>query len=62
MKQLVLKSFDMTWVPLTGLVIFVVCFALFTYWTYKKSNKEFYMKAAFLPLFSDDHKEHRHER
>ncbi len=56
MKQAALKNFDLTWVPITGLVIFVVCFAAYTYWTYKRSNKDFYEKAASIPL------ENNHER
>jgi cbb3-type cytochrome oxidase subunit 3 len=54
MKQAALKNFDLTWVPISGLVIFVVCFAAYTYWTYKKSNKDFYEKAAFMPLENND--------
>ncbi|MFP5458141.1 MAG: cbb3-type cytochrome oxidase subunit 3 [Bacteriovoracia bacterium] len=50
MKQAVLSHFDLTWIPLTGLVIFVVCFGLYTYWTFKKSNKEFFERAAGIPL------------
>lgn len=50
MKQAALKNFDLTWIPITGLMIFVVCFALYAFWTYKKSNKELYDKAAMLPL------------
>ena len=54
MKQAALKNFDLTWVPISGLVIFVVCFAAYTYWTYKKSNKDFYEKAALMPLENND--------
>lgn len=50
MKQAALKHFDITWLPLTGLVIFVVCFTLYAFYTYKKSNKSFYERASFIPL------------
>tara|TARA_R110002049_G_scaffold254927_1_gene430419 strand:+ start:126 stop:320 length:195 start_codon:yes stop_codon:yes gene_type:complete len=54
MKQAALKSFDITWLPITGLIIFVVCFAAYFYITYKKSNKAFYDQAALLPLQADE--------
>lgn len=50
MKQAVLSQFDLPWIPVTGLVIFCVCFALYTYWTYKKENKPFYDKASLIPM------------
>lgn len=50
MKQAVLANFNITWIPLTGLVLFVVCFGVFTYWTLKKSNGAVYDRAAGLPL------------
>lgn len=50
MKQDVLGQFNLPWLPITGLIIFVVCFSLYTYWTYKKENKAVYDQAALLPL------------
>jgi cbb3-type cytochrome oxidase subunit 3 len=50
MKQAALSHFNMPWLPITGLIIFVVCFTLYTYWTYKKENKEVYEEASMLPL------------
>jgi cbb3-type cytochrome oxidase subunit 3 len=50
MKQEVLKQFDLPWIPLTGLIIFVACFALYIFFTYRKSNKSFYEKASLIPL------------
>jgi cbb3-type cytochrome oxidase subunit 3 len=50
MKQVVLSQFDIPWIPITGLLIFVVCFAAYTYWTFRKANKAFYDKAAEIPL------------
>nr|BDT27820.1 cbb3-type cytochrome c oxidase subunit 3 [Bacteriovorax sp. HI3] len=50
MKQDALSSFDMPWLPITGLIIFVVCFAAYTYWTYKKDNKGMYDQASMIPL------------
>lgn len=50
MKQAVLSNFDIDWIPLTGLIIFVVCFLLYVYYTFKKSNKSFYESVAQIPL------------
>jgi cbb3-type cytochrome oxidase subunit 3 len=50
MKQAVLSNFDLPWIPLTGLLVFVVCFALYTYWTFKKENKSLYQAASLIPL------------
>lgn len=50
MKQIVLSNFDMPWIPLTGLLLFVICFTLFVYWTYQKRNKEAYVEASLLPI------------
>ena len=50
MKQAALSHFNLPWIPITGLVIFIVCFAAYTYWTYKKENKPVYEKAALIPL------------
>jgi cbb3-type cytochrome oxidase subunit 3 len=50
MKQAALSQFNLPWLPITGLIIFVVCFSAYTYWTYKKENKAVYDQAAMLPL------------
>jgi cbb3-type cytochrome oxidase subunit 3 len=50
MKQAALGQFNLPWLPITGLIIFIVCFSLYTYWTYKKENKEVYDQASMLPL------------
>jgi cbb3-type cytochrome oxidase subunit 3 len=50
MKQAALSHFDMTWLPITGLVIFVVSFSLYTYWTFHKSNREHYREASLIPI------------
>ena len=50
MKQAALSNFDIPWLPITGLIIFVVCFSLYTYWTYKKANKAIYEQVSMLPL------------
>ncbi len=50
MHKEVLSKFDQTWLPLTALVIFLVCFIAYTYWTFKKSNREFYENASLMPL------------
>jgi cbb3-type cytochrome oxidase subunit 3 len=50
MSKDVLSNFDMPWVPITGLLIFMVCFVAYIYWTYKKENKDVYDRASMLPL------------
>ncbi len=50
MKQAVLKHWDIPWLPISALVIFVVCFAIFALWTYSKKNKPFYEKISSIPL------------
>ncbi len=50
MKQIVLSRFDMPWLPITGLIIFTVCFAVYAYWTFKKENKSMYDQASLIPL------------
>ena len=50
MKQAALSQFNLPWIPITGLIIFVVCFTAYTYWTYKKEHKAGYEKAALIPL------------
>lgn len=50
MKQAVLSNFDLPWLPIMALIIFVVCFAIYVWWTYKKENKSFFDQAAMLPL------------
>ncbi len=46
----VLKQFDMPWLPVTALILFVTCFLAYTYWTYKKDNKKFYENSSYMPL------------
>jgi cbb3-type cytochrome oxidase subunit 3 len=50
MKQSVLRHWDIPALPLTALMIFVICFAVYTYWTFKKANKKMYDDASLLPL------------
>lgn len=50
MKQAALSTFDITWLPLTGLIIFVVFFVAHTFWTFKKGNKSMYEEISMIPL------------
>lgn len=52
MHKEVLTKFGLEngWMPITALIIFATCFALFTYWTLKKENKSHYEEAGTLPL------------
>lgn len=53
MKQAVLSQFNLPWLPILALLLFVACFALYTYWTFSKNNVHFYNQAAHLPLEED---------
>jgi cbb3-type cytochrome oxidase subunit 3 len=50
MKQAVLKHWDLPWLSVSALLIFVICFAAYTYWTYRKANKKVYDEASQIPL------------
>lgn len=50
MKQETLRHFDLPWLPVVALVIFVVCFLCYAYWTYKKGNRSFFEKVSLIPL------------
>lgn len=50
MKQEVLKNWDLPMASVTALMIFVICFAAYAYWTFKASNKKVYEEASNIPL------------
>ncbi|MCE3012034.1 MAG: cbb3-type cytochrome c oxidase subunit 3 [Proteobacteria bacterium] len=50
MKQAVLKNFDLTYLPLTAMAIFVIAFTAYAIWAYSKSNKALFEHAAHIPL------------
>ncbi len=50
MKQAVLSHWDLPWLPLTAMVIFVVCFSAYVYWTFRTDNKSFYEDLSQIPL------------
>ena len=50
MKQMVLGNFDQPWIPIVGLMIFVICFSVYAYWTFRSDNKGHYEEAAQIPL------------
>lgn len=54
MKQEVLKAFDLQWLPVTALVIFVASFVLYTWWTYRADNKAHFEKISQIPLDDKD--------
>lgn len=60
MKQAVLRHWDLPMLSVTALILFVVCFAIYAWWTYRKSNKSFYEKASQIPL--EDPKGHIYEQ
>ncbi len=50
MKQAVLKNFDLTYLPLLAMAIFVIAFTAYAIWAYSKSNKAFFEHVANIPL------------
>lgn len=50
MKQAVLSHWDLPILPIIALMLFVICFAAYVYWTYKKENKKTYDRASLIPL------------
>lgn len=50
MKQIVLSNWDIPWLPVTALIIFLVCFMSYAYWTFKKENKPMWDQISELPL------------
>jgi len=50
MKQEALKTFDMPWLPVTALILFVACFALYAWWTYRRVNRPHFERVAQIPL------------
>lgn len=56
MKQMALSHFDLPWLPITGLILFVACFSLYTFWTFRKANKAHYQEASLLPLEDEGRK------
>lgn len=50
MKQAVLKGWDLPGLSVSALVLFLVCFLLYTWWTYRRENKAVFERVAQLPL------------
>jgi len=50
MHKEVLSHWDQPIYPIVALIIFLVCFAVYTYWTLKKSNKKYYEETSFIVL------------
>lgn len=50
MKQAVLKAWDLPWLSATALILFVICFSLYAWWTYRRENKAMFEQVALLPL------------
>jgi cbb3-type cytochrome oxidase subunit 3 len=50
MKQEVLVNWDLPWLPVIALVLFVVCFSLYAWWTYRAVNRPYYDEVSRIPL------------
>jgi cbb3-type cytochrome oxidase subunit 3 len=58
MKQAVLKNFDLTYLPLIAMALFVICFMAYVVWAFSKSNKPLFDHAANIPLNDPDSQPH----
>ena len=50
MDKDVFTNFNQAWMPIMGLIIFLTCFLIYIYWTFKKENKKFYENTSYMPL------------
>lgn len=50
MKQAVLSNWDIPWLPIAALMMFFICFGVFTYWTFRQQNKKMYEDISLIPL------------
>lgn len=50
MKQAVLKAWDLPNLSITALVLFVFCFSVYAWWTYRRQNKAKYERVSLIPL------------
>lgn len=54
MKNEILSRFDHPIFPIVALIIFLTCFVIYTYWTFKDENKKFYENSSLIPLNDGD--------
>jgi cbb3-type cytochrome oxidase subunit 3 len=54
MKQTVLQAWDLQWLSVTALVLFVICFSVYTWWTFRRENRSAYEEASRIPLNDKD--------
>ncbi len=50
MKQEVLRAWDMPWLPIVALILFVVFFGAYVFWAYRKKNQTLFQKISMIPL------------
>ena len=50
MEKEILSRFNQPWLPIVALVIFLICFIMYVFWTFKKENKSLYEKSSYMPL------------
>ena len=50
MHKDVLSQFDQTWLPITALILFLVTFIIYLYWTFKNDNKKYYESSSYIVL------------
>lgn len=46
----VLSRFNLPWLPISALAIFLGCFIIFLLWTLKKDRKSFFESTSQMPL------------
>lgn len=50
MKQEVLKAWDMPWLPVFALILFIIFFGAYIFWAYRKKNQSLFQKISMIPL------------
>jgi cbb3-type cytochrome oxidase subunit 3 len=50
MKQTVLTAWDLPGLSVTALILFVLCFTAYSWWTFRRQNKAAYDRASRIPL------------
>lgn len=50
MKQEVLKAWDMPWLPVLALILFIIFFGGYIFWAYRKKNQPLFQKISMIPL------------
>lgn len=50
MKQAVLKAWDLPGLSVSALILFIICFSVYAWWTFRRQNKAKYERVSLIPL------------